>query len=201
MSRDLKTRLSRRGFLASGASLLAAPAIAQTADSTEFRGSISNTVKRNASSFRALDWQPYFDNLRNGAILVDISSRAVHFWNEGETIYRLYPSSVPLSPALSTSSDTSWPTRVVLKDPAPDWRPTPAMKERNPDWPDYMPPGPDNPLGIRAMHLTWQYYRIHGTHDTRKIGRRSSNGCIGLYNEHITELYDMSKVGTQVLVI
>ena len=197
MSRDLKTRLSRRGFLASGASLLAAPAIAQTADSTEFRGSISNTVKRNASSFRALDWQPYFDNLRNGAILVDISSRAVHFWNEGETIYRLYPSSVPLSEDLTRRGRT----RVVLKDPAPDWRPTPAMKERNPDWPDYMPPGPDNPLGIRAMHLTWQYYRIHGTHDTRKIGRRSSNGCIGLYNEHITELYDMSKVGTQVLVI
>jgi hypothetical protein len=31
------------------------------------------TVRRNASSFRALDWQPYFDNLRNGAILVDIT--------------------------------------------------------------------------------------------------------------------------------
>ena len=59
------------------------------------------------------------------------------------------------------------------------------MKERNPEWPDYVPPGPDNPLGTRALHLSWTYYRIHGTHDTRKIGRRSSNGCIGLYNEHI----------------
>ena len=44
-------------------------------------------------------------------------------------------------------------------------------------------------------------YRIHGTHDTRKIGRRSSNGCVGLYNEHIQELFDMAKVGTQVLLI
>ena len=60
---------------------------------------------------------------------------------------------------------------------------------------------PDNPLGTHALYLSWTYYRIHGTHDTRKIGRRSSNGCIGLYNEHIEALYDMSKVGTQVLLI
>ena len=60
---------------------------------------------------------------------------------------------------------------------------------------------PDNPLGTRALHLSWTYYRIHGTHDTRKIGRRSSNGCIGLYNEHIEQLYEMAYVGTQVLLI
>ncbi|MEO1490517.1 MAG: L,D-transpeptidase, partial [Pseudomonadota bacterium] len=35
----------------------------------------------------------------------------------------------------------------------------------------------------------------------RKIGRKSSNGCIGLYNEHIEELYQMANVGTQVLLI
>ena len=197
MSQKKPSGLSRRGFLAASASVLAAPAIAQTAETTEFRGSISNTVRRNASSFRAMDWQPYFDNLRNGAILVDISSRALHYWNESDTLYRLYPTSVPLSEDLTRRGRT----RVTLKDPEPDWRPTPAMRKRNPSWPEYMPPGPDNPLGIRAMHLTWTYYRIHGTHDTRKIGRRSSNGCIGLYNEHITELYDLSKVGTQVLLI
>jgi len=52
-----------------------------------------------------------------------------------------------------------------------------------------------------ALWLTWQYYRIHGTHDTRKIGRKSSNGCIGLYNEHLAQLFNWSKVGTQVLII
>jgi L,D-transpeptidase ErfK/SrfK len=51
------------------------------------------------------------------------------------------------------------------------------------------------------LYLSWQYYRIHGTHDTRKIGRRSSNGCIGLYNEHVQELYEFAIVGTQVLLI
>jgi hypothetical protein len=84
----------------------------------------------------------------------------------------------------------------------PPWRPTPAMRERNPEWPEMIPGGdPGNPLGPLAMYLGWQYYRIHGTHDTRKIGRRSSNGCIGLYNEHIAELFPLCQKGTQVLVI
>ncbi|QMU59353.1 MAG: L,D-transpeptidase family protein [Boseongicola sp.] len=199
MGRVHKPLFSRRAFMAASTATLATPALAQTnGDTVEFREAVApQAVRRNASSFRAMDWQPYFDNLRNGAILVDLPSRALHFWNDGGSVYKLYPTSVPLSEDLTRRGRT----KVVLKDPEPDWRPTPAMKKRNPDWPDYMPPGPDNPLGIRALHLTWQYYRIHGTHDTRKIGRRSSNGCIGLYNEHITELYDLAQVGTQVLLI
>ena len=194
----------RRAFLAGGAAMLAAPALAQTAATgvnsaatTQLERDLDQSVKRNVSSFRTLDWQSYFDNTRNGAILVDIDSRAVHFWSEDQTIYKLYPSSVPLTEDLTRRGRTS----VVLKDPNPDWRPTPSMKQRNPEWPDYIGPGPDNPLGTRSMHLSWTYYRIHGTHDTRKIGRRSSNGCIGLYNEHIEELYEMAQVGTQVLLI
>ena len=193
---------SRRAFLTGSAALLAAPAFAQTTGynspaTTQLEGDPAETVRRNISSFRTLDWQPYFDNLNNGAILVDIDSRAVHYWSEDRSVYKLYPSSVPLTEDLTRRGRT----RVTLKDPQPDWRPTPSMKERNPEWPDYVPPGPDNPLGTRALHLSWTYYRIHGTHDTRKIGRRSSNGCIGLYNEHIEELYEMAQVGTQVLLI
>lgn len=187
--------LNRRLFLGSAAAAaVAAPAVAQ--DTTEYRDNVGQ-VRRNASSFRALDWRPYFDNTRGGAILVDISSRALHFWNDNQSVYKLYPTSVPLSEDLTRRGRT----RIIQKVVGPDWRPTPSMKQRNPDWPDYVPPGPDNPLGTHAMHLSWTYYRIHGTHDTRKIGRRSSNGCIGLYNENIAELFSLSKVGTQVLII
>ena len=190
-------KLGRRSFLAGSATLLAAPAIAQTDDSTEYRGNLGSSVTRNASSFRALDWQPYFSNTRNGAVLVDISSRALHYWDSDRSIYRLFPSSVPISEELTRRGRT----RITRKVVGPDWRPTPSMKLRNPDWPDYVGPGPDNPLGTHALHLSWTYYRIHGTHDTRKIGRRSSNGCIGLYNENIAELFSLTQVGTQVLVI
>ena len=75
------------------------------------------------------------------------------------------------------------------------------MLKRNPDLPEYIGPGPENPLGTHALYLSWQYYRIHGTNDTRKIGRQSSNGCIGLYNDDIEELFGLAKVGTQVLLI
>ncbi len=187
--------IDRRGFIAAaaaGVSALSAPALAQTAapDSTR-------TVQRNASSFRALQWQPYFDNLRNGAILVDTSSRALHYWSADESVYKLYPTSVPMSEDLTRRGRT----RIIRKVEGPDWRPTPSMLERNPEWPAYMPPGPDNPMGTHALYLSWTYYRIHGTHDTRKIGRRSSNGCIGLYNQHIAELFGMANVNTQVLLI
>ncbi len=171
--------------------------MAQTSDSTELEGDISGEVRRNISSFRTLDWRPYFGDLRNGAILVDITSRALHYWSEDQSVYRLYPTSVPMSEDLTRTGRTEV-TRLVE---GPSWRPTPAMRERNPEWPDFIGPGPDNPLGTHALHLSWQYYRIHGTHDTRKIGRRSSNGCIGLYNEHIADLFALAKRGTQVLLI
>jgi L,D-transpeptidase ErfK/SrfK len=75
------------------------------------------------------------------------------------------------------------------------------MLERNPEWPESVGPGADNPLGTHALYLSWTNDRIHGTYDTRKTGRRSSNGCIGLCNEHISELFRMTGVGTQVLLI
>ena len=189
--------LTRRGMIAAALSTVAAPALAQTAGSTEIEADISTAVQRNISSFRTLDWRPFFSSTENGAILVDITSRALHFWSEDQTIYRLYPTSVPMTEDLTRTGRTEI-TRLVE---GPSWSPTPAMRERNPEWPDFIGPGPDNPLGTHALHLSWQYYRIHGTHDTRKIGRRSSNGCIGLFNEHIAELYALAKRGTQVLLI
>lgn len=40
-----------------------------------------------------------------------------------------------------------------------------------------------------------------GTVPTRKIGRLSSDGCIGLYNEKIAELFELCEVGTQVRIV
>jgi len=193
MSRFPRKRPSRRAFLAGGAALLSAPALVSVASA---QARVTGT-RRNLSSFRALDWRPYFRSLQGGAILVDIDSRALHFWSADGRTFRLYPTSVPLTEDLTRRGRT----RVVRKVEGPSWRPTPAMLRRNPEWPPFVRPGPDNPLGTHALYLSWTYYRIHGTHDTRKIGRRSSNGCIGLYNEHIAQLFSMTRVGTQVLLI
>lgn len=191
MTQD-KSSMNRRLFLgAAAAATVAVPAAARAPETSR------KIVRRNLSSFRTLDWQPYFSNTRKGAILVDVTSRVLHYWSEDQSVYKLYPTSVPLSEELTKLGRT----RVIQKVEGPTWRPTPSMKKRNPDWPDVVEPGPDNPLGSHALYLSWTYYRIHGTHDTRKIGRKSSNGCIGLFNEHIQELFGLAKVGTQVLLI
>ncbi len=154
-------------------------------------------VRRNVSSFRAQSWQDHFDNLNGGAILSDTTSRMLQFWSQDGSVYKVYPTSVPLSDDLTRLGYT----KIIRKVDGPSWAPTPSMKKRNPEWPDFVGPGPDNPLGTHALYLSWQYYRIHGTNDTRKIGRKSSNGCIGLYNEQIAELFALAKVGTQVKLI
>jgi len=190
-------RPDRRAFIAASAASLVATALpAQTltgqtltGNSTEMEESLSQVVRRNASGFRALDWRPYFSDTRRGAILVDMNSRALHYWSADQSVYRLYPTSVPMTEDMERRGRTE----IVQKVVGPSWRPTEAMKKRN--------PGPENPLGSHALYLSWTYYRIHGTHDTRKIGRRSSNGCVGLYNEHIAELFEFAQVGTQVLLI
>jgi len=197
MAKGMISRRAVRGGAAGVAGLAALPALAQEG-TTEFTAPVSSSVRNNISSFRMLQWQDYFDNTRGGAILVDITSRALHYWSADQSIYRLYPTSVPLSEDLTRRGKTTVTQKVVN----PPWRPTPAMRERNPEWPEMVEGGAkDNPLGTRALYLSWTYYRIHGTHDTRKIGRKSSNGCIGLYNEHIEELFEMAGVGTQVLLI
>ena len=192
--------IPRRIFLAGVTSLTGTVALSQNVEppsNVEEEKAVSGVSRRYISSFRMLDWRSYFNTLRHGAILSDISSRAIHFWSEDESIYKLYPTSVPITDDLTRKGRTE----VVRKVVGPSWRPTPEMRIRNPEWPEFIGPGPDNPLGSHALYLSWTYYRIHGTHDTRKIGRKSSNGCIGLYNEQIAELFSLTKVGTQVLII
>lgn len=201
MTAEPRDTLNRRFFLGAAATALTAaalPAVAQTASTTEADTPLAGPVRNNASAFRMLEWQNYFDNLNNGAIVADLESRAVHYWSADGATYLLFPCSVPLNEELTKRGRTE----VIQKVENPVWIPTAGELERNPDWPKRVEGGsPENPLGVRALYLGWPAYRIHGTHDTRKIGRRSSNGCVGLYNEHILQLYPLAKVGTQVLFL
>jgi lipoprotein-anchoring transpeptidase ErfK/SrfK len=83
----------------------------------------------------------------------------------------------------------------------PDWRPPDEMLKRRPELPRFMPGGPDNPLGARAIYLGSTLYRIHGSNEPWTIGTQVSSGCIRLRNEDVIDLYGRVKVGTKVIVI
>ena len=191
---------TRRSLILSAAATLAMPALARAQYTAEDFGGVTEptSTRRNASSFQVIDWQDHFDTLGSATIIADTTSRALHFWSGDGSIYRLYPTSVPMTDELTRRGYSE----IVRKAVAPSWTPTANMRERNPELPISVEGGAlDNPLGTHAMYLDWPAYLIHGTHDTRKIGRRSSSGCIGLYNEKIAELYALTPIGAQVRLI
>ena len=90
--------------------------------------------------------------------------------------------------------------RITRKAEWPGWTPPPAMRKRVPDLPAYMPGGPNNPLGARALYIGSTLYRLHGTSEPWTIGQAVSSGSIRLTNEDVTDLYERAKVGATVVV-
>nr|WP_144293714.1 L,D-transpeptidase [Rhodoligotrophos appendicifer] len=90
--------------------------------------------------------------------------------------------------------------RVTRKAEWPGWTPPAEMHKRQPGLPAYMPGGPDNPLGARAMYIGSTIYRIHGTSQPWTIGQAVSSGCIRMVNEEVIDLYSRVKVGATVIV-
>lgn len=90
---------------------------------------------------------------------------------------------------------------ITRKAEWPGWTPPPAMRKRQPDLPYFMPGGPDNPLGARAMYIGSTIYRIHGTAEPWTIGQAVSSGCIRMTNDDVAHLYEQVGVGTRVVVV
>ena len=90
--------------------------------------------------------------------------------------------------------------KISRKAEWPDWVPPQAMRLRQPFLPAFMPGGPDNPLGARALYIGSTLYRIHGTNEARTIGEAVSSGCIRMLNEDVIDLYERVQVGTKVVV-
>jgi lipoprotein-anchoring transpeptidase ErfK/SrfK len=86
----------------------------------------------------------------------------------------------------------------------PAWHPTPGEIERL-GVPKFVAPGPDNPMGSRAMYLYANgkdtLFRIHGTNQPEYIGASISSGCIRMTNEDAIDLYNRVKLGTVVVVL
>lgn len=99
-------------------------------------------------------------------------------------------------------------TYVGRKAEWPYWTPTRNMVRTQPekyaDLAGGMAPGPENPLGARALYLYRggkdTMFRIHGTGDYTSIGNATSAGCIRLYNQDILDLYEKVPTSSSVKV-
>ena len=136
----------------------------------------------------------YETKLAPGTIVIETSERRLYFVLEDGQAVRY---------GVGVGRDGfrwSGTHRVSRKAEWPGWTPPPAMRKRVPGLPAYMPGGPDNPLGARALYIGSTIYRIHGTAEPWTIGEAVSSGCIRLTNEDVTDLYERVKVGARIVV-
>lgn len=95
-------------------------------------------------------------------------------------------------------------SRIVRKAEWPSWTPPAEMivreARRGVKIPTFMPGGPNNPLGARALYIGGTLYRIHGTNAAHTIGSAVSSGCIRMMNHDVIDLYGRTRVGARVYV-
>jgi L,D-transpeptidase ErfK/SrfK len=130
-------------------------------------------------------------------VVINLADMRLYFFDTEDGVPISYPIGIGRDGLLTPVGTTE----VVRKKVDPSWHPTPRMREEKPELPDVVGPGPENPLGNRAMYLGWPAYLIHGTNKPYGIGRRVSSGCIRMYPEDVEELFEKVEIGTKVTVV
>ena len=207
--------LTRRGFIL-GATAAGAAGFAREADA--YTTHFSETAMKyfagigtdNGYQYRLTNWKKIKDKWRRqlvqyqstepiGSVVVDTSN---HF------LYVVFENQTALRYGVGVGRDGfRWYGRARIDRKAlwPRWVPPPEMRKRQPNIPEYVDGGIDNPLGPRAMYLyrdkTDLGYRLHGTLEPWSIGSNVSSGCIRMFSEDVIDLYQRCPIGTRVLVL
>lgn len=136
-----------------------------------------------------------------GTIVVDSNTKFLFFVVENNRAIRY---GVSLGKA---GFDWVGSANVEYKKAWPVWTPPPEMIERRPElakWSSGMPPGPQSPLGARALYLFKggkdTMYRIHGTPEWNSIGKNASSGCLRMLNQDVIDLFSRISGPTPVHV-
>jgi lipoprotein-anchoring transpeptidase ErfK/SrfK len=130
-----------------------------------------------------------------GTIVVKTNERRLYYVLDGQHAVR-YPVGVG-------KPGKAWAgaTMISGKYLAPAWSPPSDVKHDHPNIPDVIPGGsPRNPMGVAAMTLAGGQYAIHGTNVPNSVGGYVSYGCVRMYNQDITDLFQRVSVGTPVVV-
>ncbi len=126
-------------------------------------------------------------------IVVDKANHRLTLYNNME-VEKQYPVAVG-SPSWPTPSGTF---KIVSKQKHPTWVNPGTSWAAN--MPPYIPPGPGNPLGTRALGTSAPGVFIHGTYSSWSVGRSVSHGCIRMYIKDAEDLFERVEVGIPVLI-
>ncbi len=127
-------------------------------------------------------------------IVVDLSERRIRLF-KGAVIEKTYACAIG-TPAHPTPKGHF---EIVAKRYRPTW--VNPGSEWAKTMPPFIPPGPDNPLGTRALNLSASGIRFHGTNNIGSIGSAASHGCMRMVRHDIEDLYDRVEIGTQVYIV
>lgn len=110
----------------------------------------------------------------------------------------------PVSIAREGWSTPLGDTRVVGKYRDPAWIVPRSIKTEHEaggePFPDYFPPGADNPMGMLAIQTGFRGIFIHGTNKPWGLGLRQSHGCLHLYPEDAVQLFGQVSAGLPVRI-
>ena len=193
--------ISRRGFLLGASALLAGCATNGTSDRANYGDRLDEQHPLKAMPLDKIKPElrrqevAYPTQHAAGTIVVDTPARRLYYVLGGGRAMR-YGVGVG-----RPGFDWAGTQTITRKAEWPGWTPPAQMLKRRPDLPRFMPGGPENPLGARAMYLGSTLYRIHGTAEPWTIGHAVSSGCIRMRNEDVTDLYGRVPVGTRVVVM
>jgi len=140
----------------------------------------------------------FYEPMEAGSILIRTSERRLY--------YVLSSNKAIMYPVGVGREGFTWSgqNKITRKATWPDWHPPKVMIEREAKRghviPAFMPGGPENPLGARALYIGDTEYRIHGTTQPWSIGRAVSSGCIRMMNDEVIDLFNRVEVGATVIV-
>ncbi len=140
-----------------------------------------------------------------GTIIVDPDAAILHFVESPDRAMR-YAVSVG-----AAGFDWEGTARLQFWRAWPVWKVPEEMIARKPELAAYsvanggMAPGPDNPLGARALYLFQNgrdtLYRIHGDAVPWELGRAVSSGCIRMLDHDVIHLQERAVHGADVIVL
>lgn len=170
-------------------STLAAVSAALTSDAA-----LASAGRRSVSAI-VHDVKPHVTEANFGkAIVVDVSERKIRLYNDMK-LEKAYGCAVG-TPQFPTPKGAF---KIVQRRYLPTWR-NPGSEWAK-DMPAFIGPGPDNPLGTRALNLNVSGIRIHGTSQDFSIGSAASHGCMRMHMWDIEDLYPRVPVGTPIFIV